>query len=86
MKADQNPALTAQSHSVTSNRQVFWNWLQQIGESIVQSFYQQHELRIEQLIDRKGNTFWEVYDPSCQRTRQFYSETEVRRWLDRRSL
>lgn len=84
MKAYPNSAPTSPSNLVTFNRALSWNWLRRIGEFLVQQLSQQHELRIEQIIDRKGNVFWEIYDPTSQQTRQFYSETEVRRWLDQR--
>lgn len=84
MKAYPNSAPTSPSNLVTFNRTLSWNWLRRIGEFLVQQLSQQHELRIEQIVDRKGNVFWEIYDPTSQQTRQFYSETEVRRWLDQR--
>jgi len=83
MKACQSPVLTSQSNSATSDRLRFWNFLQQIGEFIVQKIFQQYELQIEQITDRKGNTCWEVHDPDGQQILRFYSESELRSWLDR---
>jgi hypothetical protein len=45
---------------------------------------QNHELEVRQRVDRNGDPIWEVRDTVRQKTLSFYSEADVRTWLDRR--
>lgn len=42
------------------------------------------EPRIWQGLDRRGEIYWRVYDSISDRSIVFYSEQEVRKWLDQR--
>lgn len=84
MRAYQSSKLISKSNTLTLNKQNSRNWFKQFCEFLVKVLAQPYELKIEQIIDRKGNISWEVYDPTSQRTLWFYSEAEVRSWLDRR--
>ena len=83
MRAYQNSKLISQSNTPTFDKQNSRNWLERFSELLVKFFDRYYEPKIEQIIDRKGNISWEVYDPNSQRTLWFYSEIEVRSWLDR---
>lgn len=43
-----------------------------------------NEPHIREIVDRTGDTHWNVYDPQGQRSLTFDSELEVRQWLDQR--
>lgn len=81
--AYQNSELMPQSSPTVLHQPDLRNWLKQIGKFLVEAFTQTHEVKIRQIIDRKGNVFWEVRDPLKQETLWFNSESEVRAWLDR---
>ncbi len=42
------------------------------------------ELTVKQKVDRSGNVFWYVYDPTTERTAYLASEEEVRIWIEER--
>lgn len=42
------------------------------------------EPRIRQITDRTGQTYWQVYDPQCQRCITCTSEDEIRQWFEQR--
>lgn len=84
MRAYQSSDLISHSNTLTFDKQNSRNWFRRVSEFLVKAFNQRYEPKIEQIIDRKGNISWEVYDPNSQRTLWFYSEAEVRSWLDRR--
>lgn len=54
-----------------------------LGGGLVRFLTSQNELRIWQRT-RQGRQTWFAYDPITNKTRQFYSEHEVRLWLDTR--
>lgn len=82
--AYQNSELISQSNSPVLPKPGSQNWLKRIGKFLVEAFTQIHEVKIRQIIDRNGNVSWEVSDPRTQETLWFYSEAEVRVWLDQR--
>jgi hypothetical protein len=57
--------------------------LQQLGDRTMKFFTGQNELRIWQRT-RNGQPLWFAHDPVTNRTRSFYSEQDVRTWLDQR--
>ncbi|MGF1567158.1 MAG: hypothetical protein ACFCVD_03635 [Nodosilinea sp.] len=57
--------------------------LKTLGGGIVKFLTAQNELRIWQRT-RNGRQTWFAYDPITNQTRRFYSEHEVRLWLDNR--
>lgn len=42
------------------------------------------ELKIHALKSKTGEDYWKVHDPLSERSIFFNSETELRKWLDRR--
>ncbi len=50
--------------------------------SLVKTLSQERELKAWQKTDRRGNTYWNVYNPVTDKTAQFASEAEVRIWLE----
>ena len=42
------------------------------------------EPRVWQERDQSGQLYWRVYDPTHDRSISFYSEQEIRRWLEKR--
>ncbi|WP_035986151.1 hypothetical protein [Leptolyngbya sp. KIOST-1] len=57
--------------------------LKQLGDRAMRFFTGQNELRIWQRT-RNGQPLWFAHDPVTNRTRSFYSEQDVRTWLDQR--
>lgn len=57
--------------------------LKQLGDRTMRFFTGQNELRIWQRT-RNGQPLWFAHDPVTNRTRSFYSEQDVRTWLDQR--
>lgn len=43
-----------------------------------------NSIKIHESYDAEGNLFWQVYDSTTGRSAQFYSEQEVRIWLEER--
>ena len=82
--AYQNSELAPQSNELIFPKTGLWNWMERVGKSLIQALEQRDELKIRQVIDRHGDTYWEVRDPIRKHTLWFYSEAEVRAWLDRR--
>ena len=58
--------------------------LSALGRSLQNLFLSGHEPVIEEKRDRAGTLYWRVYDPITQNRRFFYSEDEIRVWLDQR--
>lgn len=84
--AYQNSDLPTQPSELLLPKPRLWNWVRQIGISLVHALEQRDELKITQATNRHGDSYWEVYDPIRQHTLWFYSESEVRAWLDRRFI
>lgn len=59
-------------------------WLNTVSGFIVMSLIPSREPRILRLVDRNGNPYWYVYDPTTQQAIHFISEVEVRKWLEQR--
>ncbi|WP_017299680.1 hypothetical protein [Nodosilinea nodulosa] len=57
--------------------------IKQLGDKTMRFFTGQNELRIWQR-SRNGQPLWFAHDPVTNRTRSFYSEQDVRTWLDQR--
>lgn len=84
--AYQNSNLMSQSNLLLFRESQSLNWLKKIGEFLVKAFDQSYELKIEQKVDRQGNVCWEIYDPTHRQSYWFYSESDVRTWIDRRFI
>jgi hypothetical protein len=61
----------------------FTHRLVTLGGSIVRFLTADRQLRIWQRT-RRGRQVWFAYDPITDQTRQFFSEADVRLWLDTR--
>ena len=57
--------------------------LQTLGRQLVNFLTAQPGLRIRQRL-HQGYPVWYVYDPVINQTKRFYSEEELRTWLDGR--
>lgn len=57
--------------------------LSNVGDRLLNFFTGTEELRIWQST-RNGHQVWFAHDPVTNRTRSFYSEQDVRHWLDNR--
>lgn len=57
--------------------------LRTLGDRLLNFFTGTEELRIWQST-RNGHQVWFAHDPITNRTRSFYSEQDVRHWLDNR--
>jgi hypothetical protein len=67
-----------------------WNWLDaaehfaaKVGKGVLAFLLDNSEIKIIEKTDKNGNAIWEVDDRGKGRS-LFYSEEEVRAWLDRR--
>jgi hypothetical protein len=56
--------------------------IKRLGQRIAEYFTSQSEIKVWQLQDRSGNTYWCVYDPNTNRSATFGSEEEVRIWIE----
>ncbi len=57
------------------------NTLKDIGRSLV---VQNHEPQIEKKRDRYGNSYWQVYDFTTNKSHTFGSDRDVRAWIEKR--
>ncbi|VEP16353.1 conserved hypothetical protein [Hyella patelloides LEGE 07179] len=57
------------------------NILQNIGRSLVVNHNEPH---IEQKHDRHGNSYWQVYDFTTNKSYRFGSDRDVRAWIEER--
>jgi hypothetical protein len=57
--------------------------LQRMGHTLVRFLTNGHNPHIQQRW-QNGCLFWWVYDPMTQQTQRFYSEDELRIWLEGR--
>ncbi len=48
-----------------------WSWLQRVWQRLIQELTSADELKVWEKRDRKGNTYWEAYDPMTGK--HFYS-------------
>ena len=55
-----------------------------LGRRMQKKLVGSHEPVIEERRDRTGALYWRVYDPITQDRKFFYSEDDVRVWLDQR--
>lgn len=56
--------------------------IKRLGQRIVEYFTSQSEIKVWQLQDRLGKTYWRVYDPNTNRSATFGSEEEARIWIE----
>jgi len=56
--------------------------IKKLGQRIAEYFTSQSEIKVWQLQDRSGNTYWRVYDPNTNHSATFGSEEEVRMWIE----
>jgi hypothetical protein len=76
---------------LTNSKLAFiWNWLDaaenlvgKVGSGVLAFLLDNSEIKIVEKTDKNGNAIWEVDDRGKGRS-LFYSEEEVRAWLDRR--
>ncbi|NJL41258.1 MAG: hypothetical protein HC840_15155 [Leptolyngbyaceae cyanobacterium RM2_2_4] len=62
----------------------FLTGLGQVLLSILEILSGNKEPKISQRRDRRGESFWRVYDPITGESARFNSELEVRFWLEQR--
>lgn len=55
--------------------------LKNLGRSLVVNH---HEPRIERKRDRHGNSYWQVYDFTTNKSYRFGSDGDVRAWIEER--
>lgn len=57
---------------------------QDAGSSLVHYLTRPNEVRIWQVSDRQGKTYWKAYDPYTNTTTYVSSENDLRVWLEQR--
>jgi hypothetical protein len=57
---------------------------QKVGDYLLDLLVQTNDPKIRLKRDRDGIPYWDVCDPVNQTRAQFYSEAEVRAWLEQR--
>lgn len=60
------------------------NGLKQLAKSFVRSIANSSEPRISKKVDRNGNLYYKVYDPTSGASAVFSTEQEIRIWIDQR--
>lgn len=68
-----------QNQSQAIPRAIYQWW-----ENFVAELTRPPEPKVRQKSNRRGEIWWEVYDPYTNLTARFASELEVRMWLDQR--
>lgn len=58
--------------------------LHRIWDSLVNSLANNSDPKITQRWDKRGNSYYQVYDPTTGITGTFGSEQEIRFWLEQR--
>jgi hypothetical protein len=58
--------------------------LHQLWQHLVTHFTHPPEPKVHKKSNRRGDMWWEVYDPYTNMKASFTSELEVRMWLDQR--
>ncbi len=64
--------------------QVIKRTLHQLWQNLVIYLTRPPEPKVRKKSNRRGEIWWEVYDPNRHLTANFTSELEVRMWLDQR--
>lgn len=59
-------------------------WLTQLYKLLSSIFVDTNEPKLRQIIDRRGNVIWQIYDPTTSQIAWFGSETDVRIWFEQR--
>ena len=54
------------------------------GASLVHYLTRPNEIRVWQVSDRQGKTYWKAYDPYNNNTSYLSSEDDLRIWLEQR--
>lgn len=54
------------------------------GASLVRYLTRPNEIRIWQVSDRQGETYWKAYDPYTNTSNYLSSENDLRVWLEQR--
>jgi hypothetical protein len=59
-------------------------WLQHLWQSGQRFLWIDQEIKVSQKCDRRGRTYWDVYDPYTQNLISFVSADDVRVWIETR--
>jgi hypothetical protein len=84
------PELAERSHVNSSPLQVIWRGFVQkvlrdfLWENFINAMLRDAEPKVWQKRDRKGNLFFQVYDPRTGQVARLSSENEVRAWIEER--
>ncbi|EKD10027.1 hypothetical protein HFV01_25050 [Limnospira fusiformis SAG 85.79] len=60
------------------------NWWQKIPSLLYNFLLGGGDIRISESYDQDGDLVWDVYDPFTRRNQRFYTEQDVRIWLESR--
>ncbi len=69
---------------LTNLSQVLATAFKDAGASLVHYLTRPNEIRIWQVSDRQGETYWKAYDPYTNTTNYLNSENDLRVWLEQR--
>jgi hypothetical protein len=70
-------------HPTDKSRSIWTVWLDKLGHFFAMLFTESNDIRIRQHRDRNGQLYWYVYDSRTQRSGTFYSESDLRAWIER---
>jgi hypothetical protein len=80
-KARKNNRDRSQLNAVKTNA---YTKLTAFLHALAASLLRGNELQVEQRRDRRGNTWWQAFDPTTNESVSFGSEAEMRAWIEQR--
>ncbi len=72
------------AQKVTNISQALVTIFKDAGASLVHYLSRPNEIRVRQVSDRQGETYWKAYDPYSNTTTYVNSENDLRVWLEQR--
>lgn len=72
------------TQKLTNISQALATTFKDAGVSLVQYLTRPNEVRIWQVSDRQGESYWKAYDPYTNTTNYLNSENDLRVWLEQR--
>lgn len=86
MNSQTSSQIDGETHTIeqpTADRSQHKSWLGKLRQAIDPSLRADREPMFWKKRDRKGNVYWQGYDPVSNRCVEFGSDNEARHWLDR---
>jgi hypothetical protein len=78
------PQTSLEKSQLIQLRQQLKDWASKVSKAIATQVMHSSDPTVNERRDRRGNVYYQVYDPHTQKSMVFGSETEVRYWLEQR--